>query len=146
MSIANRLSYSNKVTMSTPAKQPVVLVVDDVASNRKMLHRLLQDRCEYSMDAANGAEAVTRIRDSLSRGRHIDIITMDYQMPVMDGPTATRQIRELGYKGVILGVTGNALEEDTDNFIASGADKVLIKPLRIEAYDKAVMELLHYHP
>jgi len=70
-------------------KKPVVLVVDDVASNRKMMHRLLQDRCEYSMDATNGVEAVAIIRDALSRGRHIDVITMDYQMPVMDGPTAT---------------------------------------------------------
>ena len=138
----------NTVTSRSNSKirKPVILVVDDVASNRKMLNRLLQDRCEYTIDATNGQEAVTIIRDALSQGRHIDIITMDYQMPVMDGPTATRRIRELGYKGIILGVTGNALADDINKFIACGANKVLIKPLNVLAFDKAVLELLPLPP
>jgi hypothetical protein len=48
-------------------------------------------------------------------------------MPVMMGTVATRRIRELGFKGFIIGCTGNALPSDTADFLAHGADMVLIK-------------------
>jgi CheY-like chemotaxis protein len=50
-------------------------------------------------------------------------------MPNMNGPEATNQIRKLGYKGPIFGVTGNALPSDMEIFIKAGASKVLIKPV-----------------
>ena len=54
-------------------------------------------------------------------------------MPNMDGPTATRNIREMGYKGIVVGVTGNALEEDRESFLKSGVNEVLVKPLNFNA-------------
>jgi CheY-like chemotaxis protein len=47
----------------------------------------------------------------------------------MDGPTATKLIREAGYKGLIVGVTGNVLPEDKAYFLSQGADAVMTKPL-----------------
>ena len=47
----------------------------------------------------------------------------------MDGPTATKAIRALGYTGKIFGLTGNALQSDIDLFLNAGADLVLTKPL-----------------
>ena len=44
---------------------------------------------------------------------------------------ATEQIRDLGFKGVILGVTGNVLPEDVNYFISKGADSVVGKPVSI---------------
>jgi CheY-like chemotaxis protein len=61
-----------------------------------------------------------------------DAILMDFVMPHMDGPTATRKIRELGYDGLIFGVTGNVLQSDVDIFKECGADAVLAKPLDIQ--------------
>ena len=52
-------------------------------------------------------------------------------MPNMDGPTATREIRALGYNGVIIGLTGNAYPEDIESFINAGANRVLTKPVQI---------------
>jgi CheY-like chemotaxis protein len=40
-------------------------------------------------------------------------------------------MRELGYKGPIIGVTGNALPSDVEYFMSSGANAVLAKPLQI---------------
>jgi len=121
---------------------PVVLVVDVVTSNRKMLKRLLIGRCSCTMEAEDGQEALEKVREAMSTGTTIDVITMDYQMPVMDGPTATRKIRDLGYSGIILGVTGNVLKEDMEKFLAAGANRVLTKPLSMAIFDATVAELL----
>ena len=63
--------------------------------------------------------------------RNYDVILMDFVMPTMNGPDATREIRALGYTKPIIGVTGNALESDKDIFINAGASNVIIKPLRL---------------
>ena len=56
-----------------------------------------------------------------------------YRMPNMDGPTATEAIRSLGYRGRIVGVTGNAMQHDIDHFLRKGADRVMVKPVDIRA-------------
>ena len=68
-----------------------------------------------------------------------DIILMDFVMPEMDGPTATRELRSMGYKGPIFGVTGNALPADIDHFLSQGADRVFTKPLNLKAFREAVL-------
>lgn len=50
-------------------------------------------------------------------------------MPKMDGPTATTQLRNLGFDGLIIGLTGQLLEDEKAHFLNSGADEVLGKPL-----------------
>lgn len=50
---------------------------------------------------------------------------MDYEMPVMNGPTAAKEIRDLGSDVFIVGVTGNMLNEDVEFFMANGANVVL---------------------
>mmetsp|Transcript_42802 Transcript_42802/g.55007 ORF Transcript_42802/g.55007 Transcript_42802/m.55007 type:complete len:125 (-) Transcript_42802:158-532(-) len=64
---------------------------------------------------------------------------MDYEMPIMDGPTATSKLKELGSKIPVVGVTGNVLKADTDFFIEQGALEVLHKPLNV----KMVKDLLY---
>ena len=59
-------------------------------------------------------------------------------MPNMDGPTATKEIRKLGYKGAIFGVTGNGLQSDLKHFESCGADKVFIKPFQLKQFDDAM--------
>jgi CheY-like chemotaxis protein len=61
-------------------------------------------------------------------------IVIDNSMPVMNGTVATRTIRELGYTGKIFGVTGNGFQSDIDDFLAQGADEVLVKPVGMDGY------------
>jgi CheY-like chemotaxis protein len=56
-------------------------------------------------------------------------------MPIMTGTQATSLIRQAKFKGKILGVTGNALQHDIDEFIKHGADKVYLKPLGDSSYE-----------
>ena len=110
--------------------ETTVLLVDDAALNRKMLRRLIEDRVTSVAEAVDGSDAVNYIRNCMHDVP--DVILMDSVMPNMDGPTATREIRALGYSGIIVGVTGNALAEDIESFIRAGADRVLTKPLRMD--------------
>ena len=57
----------------------------------------------------------------------------------MDGPTATRAIRELGYTGRIFGVTGNGMAADVQLFIDSGVDRVLVKPFSLPDFHAALV-------
>jgi CheY-like chemotaxis protein len=59
------------------------------------------------------------------------VVLMDASMPVLDGYEATRELRSprVGYRGLVVGVTGNALAPDVEAFLAAGADCVHCKPV-----------------
>ena len=56
----------------------------------------------------------------------------------MRGRDAVRLIREMGYHGVIIGVTANVLTADIEDFIAQGADYVIKKPMNTEKFLSAL--------
>jgi len=118
-----------------------VLVVDDVLMNRKMLCRLLEGRCDVIDIAEDGKLASEKVKRSINEGRPYDLVLMDYQMPNMDGPSAARTMRDLKYKGPIIGVTGNVLASHVENFKAHGANAVLYKPLDFDMLKKTVKDL-----
>ena len=105
-----------------------ILIVEDVVSNRKLLRRILERQGHICEEAENGQVALDKVRHS---DRPYDTILMDFEMPVMDGPTATQQIRELDSDVFIVGVTGNTLSEDVEYFKSCGADAVVAKPVQL---------------
>jgi len=66
-----------------------------------------------------------------------DVVLMDYHMPNVDGPTAARGMRDLGYSGLIIGLTGGT-EEEMNVFLSHGADHVLKQPLEVTQFDAIV--------
>ena len=82
------------------------------------------------LEADDGTTALDVMRSESEAGRVIDLVLMDYVMVRMDGPEAVQRMRaDLGYRGVVIGITGNALPEDLENFRQHGANIVLTKPL-----------------
>ena len=121
------------------------LIVDDAPVVRKMIGRVVQDLFASIAYAANGEEATQLVSRSLSSAQtddKFDIIFMDRCMPVKDGIEATRTIRDMGYRGVILGVTGDALAEDVETFLQAGADKVVTKPIRADHFIQLIEGIL----
>ena len=114
-----------------------LMVVDDAVSNRKLLMRILKAKGYECDGAEDGQQAVDLYVSLRHKGEPVDAILMDFEMPVMDGPTATKRIRELGCNCFIGGVTGNVMAQDVAHFRAQGANMVLAKPLNIEAFESA---------
>jgi len=118
---------------------PRILVVDDSRPTREIVVRKLLHRGCKSIDVAvDGRDAVEKYKRAVEQQLQYDIILMDYSMPNMNGWDATRELRVLGYRGTVTGITGNTLPADVEKFIAHGADKVLWKPLVEEKYDEII--------
>jgi len=105
-----------------------ILVADDHPVNRKVVEMMLAGVGAELVMTENGAEAVQACRDG-----DFDLILMDMQMPVMDGLTATREIRlheaALGLERTpIVMLSANALAEHIAATEAAGADRHLAKP------------------
>jgi signal transduction histidine kinase/CheY-like chemotaxis protein len=109
------------------------LVVDDIEINREIIMELLSATEIGIETAANGREAVAAFRDSAEG--HFDVILMDMQMPVLDGCSATREIRKLPRRDAsrvpIIAMTANVMEEDISRAMESGMNAHLGKPIEL---------------
>ena len=107
-----------------------ILLVDDSEDNRFLVQAYLKNT-HYLIDTAeNGQVAVEKFLSNV-----YDLILMDVQMPVMDGYTATREIRRLEQKEgrkptPIVALTAHALKEDIEKSVEAGCDSHLTKPIR----------------
>ena len=123
-----------------------ILVVDDSRLNRKFTTRLLSTSSYdlHLLEAEDGVAAIEKLR-SLSpilAESKVDVILMDNRMPRKDGLQTTRELRGLGYRGIIIGVTGDAQEEDMKAFKAAGADNVLSKPITFRQLESCLINIL----
>ena len=110
-----------------------ILLVEDNELNREIAQEILREYGFRVDTAENGAVAVEKV--STAAPGSYDLVLMDVQMPIMDGYTATRQIRALddpALAGIpILAMTANAFDEDRRNALESGMSGFLSKPIVI---------------
>jgi CheY-like chemotaxis protein len=105
-----------------------ILLVEDNDINQLVAGRILGNAGFKVVIAGNGLVAVDMIRD----GEPFDLVLMDIQMPVMDGFTATRQIRELGFaKLPIVAMTAHAMSSDRELSLKSGMNDHINKPINV---------------
>lgn len=119
---------------------PRLLIVEDNEVNAR-LALLLLEKLGYEADRArDGAEAVAMVK-----AQPYDCLLMDCHMPVMDGYTATRTLRELESKAdwsrqriQIIAMTANAMAGERERCLECGMDDYLSKPLRSQALMEAL--------
>ena len=114
-----------------------ILLVEDNELNQEVATELLRD-VGFAVDLAeNGQVALDKIRAT-----DYDIVLMDMQMPVMDGLTATREIRkEERFKDLpVVAMTANAMQGDRDRCMAAGMNDHVAKPIEPEDLWKALLK------
>ena len=121
-----------------------ILLVEDNELNREIALEILREYGFRVDTAENGAVAVEKV--SAAAPGSYDLLLMDVQMPVMDGYTATRQIRALDDPAranlPILAMTANAFDEDRRNALESGMTGFLSKPIVIGDLVKELRKIL----
>ena len=101
-----------------------VLLVDDGPTNRKLVSLLLERAGATVFTAEHGEAALHMIAEA-----PFDVVLMDMQMPVMDGYTATRELRKRGVTTPVIALTANAMQGDRDTCLEAGCDGYLGKPV-----------------
>lgn len=112
-----------------------ILVVEDDVRNVYALTNILEPRGAIVTIARNGQEAITALENaSQPDASMVDLVLMDVMMPVMDGLTATREIRKnpVWKKLPILTLTAKAMPDDQQRCIEAGANDYMAKPLDVE--------------
>ena len=100
-----------------------VLVVEDIQSNFFLVSSILKNKCQL-LHAPNGLKAVEIVRTQA-----VDLVLMDMKMPVMDGRTATSEIRKFNMEIPIIALTAHAFDADRVAALKAGCDDYLVKPI-----------------
>ena len=135
--VAPAESHAESATRSSLAGGPLrslvgasVLIVEDNPVNREVARRILE-RLGFQVSLAPDGRAALDV----CAARHFDLILMDVQMPVMDGLTATRELRKRETRGLrtpIVALTASAMSGELSRCLAAGMDGLLTKPLEVE--------------
>ncbi|MBS1969988.1 MAG: response regulator [Bdellovibrionales bacterium] len=102
-----------------------ILVVEDSTDNQLLAQQYLLKEGAEVVIANNGLEALQAMTVNT-----FDLVLMDMQMPVMDGYTATLELRDKGFKTPIIALTAHAMKEDLKRCLHSGCNDFLCKPFR----------------
>ncbi|MDH4120555.1 MAG: ATP-binding protein [Deltaproteobacteria bacterium] len=126
----------------TPYTGKRVLLVEDFEDNRMLFRTFLQSRGYEIIEAANGLEGL-----GFFCSMPMDLVLMDLQMPIMDGFTAIRMIRQFEKERQIrrtpvMALTAMAFEEDQRRVLEMGCDGILSKPVKKKDFLDAVESIL----
>jgi CheY-like chemotaxis protein len=126
----------------TSAAPRTVMVVEDFDDTRLFLKLLLERKGYYVLEAANGQRAV-----ELAKSQHPRLILMDLSLPVLDGLSATRQIRAQGFLNdvLIIAVTAHHEREYKERALAAGCDEFVNKPVNFDQLEALLRKFMPVH-
>ena len=120
-----------------------VLLVEDGADNQRLISFLLRKAGATVEIADNGLIGMERALDALANGDPFDVVLTDMQMPVMDGYTAARKLREQGYARPIIALTAHAMTDDAMKCVEAGCDDYASKPVNRQKLLELVSKYAH---
>lgn len=103
-----------------------ILIVEDNESNRQLLHYVLEHRGHEVIEAKDGKEGIEKAGEYMP-----DLIFMDLQLPVLDGFTAIKMLKNNPKTEhiKIIGITAFAMKGDKEMIKETGADDYIAKPI-----------------
>jgi CheY-like chemotaxis protein len=122
---------------ATRAVAPLrILAVDDNAVNRRLVQAFLSGAGHRVRLVEGGEQALEALA-----AEPFDVVLMDVQMPVMDGPTCLRHIRSLEpplRDLPVIALTANAMAGDRERYLAEGFSDYLSKPMTMQGLAEAI--------
>jgi len=106
-----------------------ILFAEDNATNARLVASLLRKQGATVTVVEDGNEAVIAANSAQLNGEPFDVVLMDIQMPVMDGYTATEELRQRGFDLPIIALTANSVSEDRQRCLKSGFTDFASKPV-----------------
>jgi CheY-like chemotaxis protein len=125
--------------LGSPLKGNVILLVEDSELNILVARKFLEEWGAEIEVANNGLEALELFDES----KH-HLILMDLNMPVMDGYTATAELRKRGVTKPIIALTASIPTNEKDDILTLGCDDIVLKPFNPNVFINTL--LLHLKP
>jgi CheY-like chemotaxis protein len=128
---------AEETALAEDAEPIHILLAEDNEVNRMLVSRMLAKAGHRIDEVEDGAQAV-----QAAQRRVYDLVLMDMQMPVMDGPEATAEIRAMGGERAempIVALTADAIPEHRTAYLAAGLDDVLLKPVDWDALNRTIL-------
>jgi signal transduction histidine kinase/CheY-like chemotaxis protein/HPt (histidine-containing phosphotransfer) domain-containing protein len=110
--------------VDVPELSGQVLLAEDGLDNQRLLAAYVR-QAGLEVDVVGNGELAVQA----ALGKPYELVLMDIQMPLMDGITATRLLRQRGYRGTIVALTANVMQSDVLSYRLGGCDDVLAKPV-----------------
>lgn len=126
--------------MSTPKEDTqIILLVEDNEMNRDMLSRRLQRKGYVILIAVDGGQGV-----EMAHANKPDLILMDMSLPVKDGWTATKELKQHpDTKSIpVIALTAHAMAGDRENALEAGCDDYDTKPIELERLLQKINQLM----
>ncbi|MBF0620727.1 MAG: PAS domain S-box protein [Magnetococcales bacterium] len=139
----SKVNDQNLAVSSEPYSPLTILLVEDSPDNQLLIQAYLKKTPWQIITAVNGLEAVTKVKDN----EKFDLVLMDIQMPIMDGYTATREIRaweKLQNQSPlpILALSAHALKSEKMKSLEAGCDRHLVKPIKKKDLINAIQQMV----
>ena len=128
-----------KEVLNTASNNQInILIAEDDDISFEHLEIVLNNIAKSIARAVNGKEAIEYMKNN----KDIDLVLMDAKMPVMDGYTATTEIRKFNKDVIIIAQTAYAIEGDKEKAIAAGCDDYISKPIIADNLIRKIIEYI----
>lgn len=114
-----------------------ILLTEDSPDIQKLLTLILKKEGASVDVALNGRDCLQKYLQ-----QDYDLILMDIQMPIMDGYSATRELRSRGYKRPVIALTAHAMSDEYQRCLQAGCDAYLSKPVNRKQLIDMILDVL----
>ncbi|MGM0376567.1 MAG: response regulator [Bacteroidota bacterium] len=116
----------------------VILVVEDVDTNKIFFDAALRRTSAKILWAKDGQQAIDLFNEN-----QVDLVLMDLQLPVLDGYTATKEIKKANPDVPVIAQTAHVMSGEREKCMEAGCDDYLAKPIRLQVLIETLSKFLN---